>query len=792
MNGVVRAPAMLRRPRLFHGRGMIRFNPGRKPARLTVGLIGALLLGMVQTRAQSPLAIYTDALTNSFEDWSWATRNLNNSSPVHGGSKSISVTASAWQGVSFHHAEFSTGPYSNFTFWAHGGSAGGQRLQVYAEYGSSTGPAYTLPGTLPANTWQQFNAPLSALGVANAPNFNRITLQLRNDGTTGTFYLDDIAFDPVPVPALVNLAINSTQAVQSVDVRHFGINLTMWDGYFDPPYDSATISLLQEMGCLTARMPGGSLSDEYHWASNTTLTNTWQWQASFPDMVRVATNVGVQTVITVNYGTGSTNEAAGWVAYANGFATNTLALGTDQFGINWQTVGYWAALRAAAPLGVDDGRNFLRISRTAPLGFKNWEIGNECYGTWETDSNAVPHDPFTYATRARDYLQLMKAVDPTIKVGVVVSPGEDSNINNTTHSAFNPRTGQTHYGWTPVLLTTLQNLGATPDFLIHHVYPQWTDKNNPSASPDNDAALLQSTGNWAVDSADLRQQITDYFGSGGTNIELVVTENNSDAGAQGRQSTSLVNGLYYADSLSQLLKTEFRGFVWWDLRNGTDTSGYFGSNVYGWRTYGDLGVINGLNTRHPTFYAAKLMQWFARPGDKILNATSDYVWLSTCAARRANGSVALLVLNKSIITNLNAQIALTGSTPSATATIRSFGIPNDEAARTNGPPAAQDISTNNLASAGTNFTYSFPPYSMTLLTLAPAAPSLLVIPMASSGEFIFQLQGQQDVRYVIQNSSNLSAWISVSTNTLAGLALNVTNAVPPGSPMNFWRAVWQP
>ncbi|MFO1512065.1 MAG: hypothetical protein U1F83_03980 [Verrucomicrobiota bacterium] len=41
---------------------------------------------------------------------------------------------------------------------------------------------------------------------------------------------------------------------------------------------------------------------------------------------------------------------------------------------------------------------------------------------------------------------------------------------------MNPRTGQTKYGWTPVLLTTLKSLGVTPDFLVHHVYPQWTDQ----------------------------------------------------------------------------------------------------------------------------------------------------------------------------------------------------------------------------------------------------------------------------------------------------------------------------
>jgi alpha-N-arabinofuranosidase len=142
-----------------------------------------------------------------------------------------------------------------------------------------------------------------------------------------------------------------------------------------------------------------------------------------------------------------------------------------------------------------------------------------------------------------------------------------------------------------------------------------------------------------------------------------------------------------------LLQTEFQGFVWWDLRNGTDYKGFFGSQLYGWRPYGDLGMVNGLNTRHPTFYAAKLMQSFARPGDKILTTTSDYSWLSAYGARRANGSVALLVVNKFSFSNLNAQVSLADFTPQPIATLRSYGIPNDEAARTNAPAAAQDIST---------------------------------------------------------------------------------------------------
>ena len=772
---------------------------------LAASLAAALWAGSLPSPAQAPLAVYTDSLVNGFGDWGWAPRDYANPSPVHSGSYSVSVTISdtTYQGLQMVHSAFDSTPYSSVTFWLNGGASGGQQLQIsgLAQVGGSQNTwqtSFSL-GALPVNTWQKFTVPLSALGLANKSNTTGIVIQDRIGAVQPTFYVDDVQFDANAAPTLIPISLNATQSVRTVDARHFGVNLAMWDNYYDYPSNNVTAALLQEMGCLCVRVPGGSASDEYHWASNTKLAETWQWQASFPEMIRVATNVDAQVFVTVNHGSGSPQEAAAWVAYANGNAslfgtTNDLTIGVDAGGRDWKTVGYWARLRSlTAASNPDNQYDFLAIGRTAPLGVKNWEIGNECYGTWEQDTNAVAHSAYTYAVRATNYLARMKAVDPTIKVGVVGVPGENAYDNGyRDHPAVNPRTGQTNYGWTPVLLATLKSFGVTPDFLVHHHYPQWTDPNNVPASPDNDTTLLQSTGNWATDSATLRQHITDYFGVGGTNIELVVTENNSDAGQQGRQSTSLVNGLYYADSLGQLLKTEFNSYVWWDLRNSTDTAGFFGPSVYGWRTYGDLGMINELNTRHPTFYAAKLMQWFARPGDRILSATSGYSLLTAHAARRASGAVSLFVVNKSGATNLNGQIALSGFTPSAAATIRSFGIANDDAARTNGPAAAKDISTNTLATAGTNFTYSFPPYSMTLLTLSPSAPRLAASTSQSPGQFVFQLQGQPDVRYVVQCSSNLTSWIPVATNTLTGSTLNVTNAVPPDAPVKFWRAVWQP
>jgi len=386
----------------------------------------------------------------------------------------------------------------------------------------------------------------------------------------------------------------------------------------------------------------------------------------------------------------------------------------------------------------------------------------------------------------------MKAADPTIKVGVVAVPGENAYNNGyTDHPAYNPRTGTTNYGWTPIMLTRLKELGVTPDFLVHHHYPQWTDPNNVPNSPDNDATLLQSTAAWANHAAELRQHIEDYFGPGGTNIELVVTENNSDAGQQGRQSTSLVNGLYYADSLGELMKTEFNAFVWWDLRNGTDTLGYFGSDIYGWRNYGDLGMINGRTNRHPTVYAAKLIQHLVRGGDSVVQASSDYSLLACHAVLRTNGDLGLLVINKSLTTNLNGEISLNGFVPLSSAAVRSYGIPQDEATRTGAPITAQDIATGNFNGVAGTFTYDFPPLSMTLLTLSPAVvalPTLVALPMNVAGPFVFELQGQSGGTYVIERATNALTGRSVSTNTLTGASMLFTNPVSAGEVSRLWRA----
>jgi alpha-N-arabinofuranosidase len=696
---------------------------------------GLILLATTTLRAQTNLSIYSDEVDNGFQNWSWGTNNnFANPSPVHSGADSIAFASETWAAISFWHSDFNPGVYSNLNFWANGGVTGGQIVQIYVQYNNLTvtAPTFTLPA-FPTNSWRQFSIPLSALGVANVTNMSRLSFQLTDKGTSAPFFLDDVNLTTV-LPSVVHLQVNATNAVRAADARWFGLNTAIWDNNFDT---AATSNALTELGTQILRFPGGSTSDEYHWGSNKSLSNTWTWATSFANFIHIATNLGAQAVITVNFGTGTPGEAAAWVRSAN---------------------------------------------ITNHCNFKYWEVGNENYGTWETDSNASPHDPYAYATNALQYITQMKAADPTIKIGVPVVTGEDSSSNGyTAHPALNPRTGASHNGWTPVVLATMKSLGILPDYLVHHVYPEYLS--------DSDQALLQDSGNWSGDAANLRQQITDYIGSAGTNIELLCTENNADAGAQGRQSTSLVNGLYLADSLANLMKTEFNAFVWWDLRNGIDTTGDFNPLLYGWRTNGDLGIIGNLNTRYPTFYTFKLMRYFARPGDTVLNASSDCFLLPAFSSRKADGSLAILVINKDNAATFTAQLSLGNYFPGTNALVRSFGIAQDEATRTNSAiPGAQDIATNNLAVTGTNFSASFPPYSVTLLTIPPAAPQLAV--SQSGAQTILQVVGQPNVRYVLQSSTDLTNWQTIATNTLTTATWNVTNAST--LPLKLWRAVWMP
>ena len=539
-------------------------------------------------------------------------------------------------------------------------------------------------------------------------------------------------------PSPTTISVDATKVVRTLDPRFYGINLVIWDNLMTPAPTPALVDALHQG---SFRFPGGSLSDDYNWAThNQPSSNYAGWPnnvATFAQYIEVR---GAQAIVTVNYGSGTPQMAAALVAYLNGTGGTPITFGTDTLGIDWKSASFWANLRGAQPLATDDGYNFLRIGHSAPFNFKYFEVGNECYGTWENDLHGksgsgltgVAHDPYTYAQVFATFQTAMHAVDSTIHIGAVATQFED-DYGIGTHSVQNPTTSKFYTGWTPVMLATMKAASTVPDFLIYHYYPQ-----NPGQ--ENDNALLQDGTPLQTTATDMRQRLNDYLGSANAaNVELLITEINSVSSNPGKQTANLVNGLFYADAFGNIAQTEFNAALWWDLHNGenTDASNNESSALYGWRLFGCYDMITGTafpaindNTPLPTYYAAKMMTHWARGGDQILSTTSNYTWLSAFGAKLADGTLAILVVNKNPTTDVTAKISLTGyAGTSNSAIVYTYGKPNDAQYS-----ATPDITQTAINNAAASFNYTFPSYSITViqLTQTPTAASIITQPTSSA------------------------------------------------------------
>lgn len=607
-------------------------------------------------------------LENAWNDWSWCTDNIQSTSYVPKGSLyTIQVTYTAGnQGFSLESSNsFPAGYFSALTFYINGGAVAGRAIEVALVVNGNTSKSinlntYIQGGSVAAKSWRLVSIPLSAFGVQPTDMISRFWLQESSGQAQPSFWVTDIDWVPTPAPATVNVTIDATTTLRTVDQKMFGVNTAVWDNGFT---SAACKSLIAEGQYKAFRFPGGSLSDGYSWASNT--TGATSWATDFDDFASVAVPAtGGQCFITTNYGTGTAAEAAAWVQYSN---------------------------------------------VTKHYGMKYWEVGNECYGSWEEDSHALPNDPVTYAKQFALYYAQMKAIDPTIRVGAVSTPGEDAFANYPNEVVTNPVTGQKHSGWTAVMLSTMNGLGVAPDFIIYHRYPEYEN--------DCDFTLLTGNSGWYSDMSDLRQQLNDYLGSAGVPTQIMCTENNCDAGPEGKQMCSLVNGLFMADTFGTILQTECNSFLWWDLINGQNTTADNGSWLYGWREYGDEGEFSPDFTQtYPVFYVEQLMNKFAMAGDRVLPTTSSYGLLSAFATKRGDQSVRLLVVNKNPTAQIASNISFTGFNPQSVATLSFYGMPQDNAAK-NGH--SQIIAVSGIGGMSPNTRMTFPPYSVSVIEFRP-------------------------------------------------------------------------
>jgi hypothetical protein len=487
---------------------------------------------------------------------------------------------------------------------------------------------------------------------------------------------------PVVMPIRVAVTVDFTASLAEVPKLGLGMHSSVYDNDLHEP---TTPDALNEAGVGMLRYPGGGYSDNYHWSvhrlslfhsggkpSTGYLPASPADRTDFPSFMRVVESFGGVAMVTVNYGTNlksapkrgpcgdgivdfgemcddsgaeggcpddcglelftpdgagpaTPQEAAAWVAYANGDPDDETVIGVDADAEDWKTVGYWASLRAAPPTGDrEDPQDFLRADHPEPYGVVYWEIGNEVFGNgyygdnYEEDLHVAyeEEEPFDRSNRRRnpalsgsvygqgvaEFASAMKAVDPSIKIGAV--------LNSQPIDSWGP-------DWNA---SVLGGCGAVIDFGIVHYYPGH-DPRSMLAAPRRDIAPV------------IENLRTDFDIHGGENpdrIEIVMTEVGSPPGLNwGDHPRADYHslGLFALDVYLTSFEQGLVNVDWLELHNGTF-----------------LREGNPM-ARGPAYYGTQLANLLASPGDVLVAATSDRGPLVVHASRRADGRLGILLSN---------------------------------------------------------------------------------------------------------------------------------------------------
>jgi Cellulose binding domain len=441
------------------------------------------------------------------------------------------------------------------------------------------------------------------------------------------------------------VTVNASQGRGTIPATAFGINTAVYDSLMN---DAPVAGLMRSAGINVMRYPGGSYGDIYHWQSHTAPGGFVAPGTTFDGFMSTVRTAGAQPMVIANYGTGTPQEAADWVRSAN------------------ITRGY---------------------------NVKYWEIGNEVYGNgfygaqWEADNHA-DKSPAAYASNAAQFITAMKAADPTIKIGVVVTtPGfwPDGVVGPGSSADWNH--------------TVLPVLAPRADFLVFHWYP--------GASSSSVANMLTTPSLVAGAVSQLRSLINQFGGANAPNVQIMVTETNSTL-----SKTSQPAALFAADNTMTMLENGITSVDWWNTHNGMGTPS---SNPDGSLDYNDEGVLSNAScnggtceppaeTPFQSYYGLQMLSRVGAPGEQMVGASSDQSLVAVHAVRRANGHLTVLMVNKDPSNSYAVTLSYSGFQPSGTPTV--FSLAN----------GAHGITS---AQQGSATAQTIPPYSLTTLDLAP-------------------------------------------------------------------------
>jgi hypothetical protein len=764
-------------------------------------IVALLVLAVLRTSAQTTQVVYDDALENGWTSWGWATTiNFANTSPVHSGSDSISVTCGGGnQALYLHAAAFDSTPYTNLTFWINGGASGGQHVQVQATLNGSAQTAVSLP-PLPTNAWTQVNVSLSALGVADQPNMDGFWIQSQSASAIPTFYVDDISLQGGP--AITNVAVSIAVDAQA---DRTPISPTIYGTAF------ASSNQLADLNFTMNRM-GGNEETTDNWQINAHGKGAdWYFEsiadgsdttpgATADDFVANSKNAGAQPLITVSM--------IGWQPKLGSGRSIIYSYSTNKYGPQTGTDPYLSA----AGNGVS--------------------VTNDTLITWNN-----PNDAYfpTNVLFEQSYVQhLMGKWGASTNGGVrYYLLDNEETIWHSTHQDIHPVGATMQEIFTdmvttagmvksndPNALVTGPEEWGWPGYLYSGYDQQWSGQHNdfnPADYPDR-----ATNGGWDYVPWLLNQFHQHDTNSGKRLLDYLTVhcypqEGDVSSDTDVSEATSLLRN----QTTRQFWDTNYVDPSWIDsiimliprMQNWVATS-YPGTKIgvteYNWGAEGYingataeadlLGIFGkyGLNlatrwttpdTGSPTYNAMKIYRNYDGNksvfGDTSVSATGpnpDDVSVFA-ATRSSDGALTVMVINKQL-------------TAAATATL---SISNFFAA---GSAQPWQLTSNNIITklgninlAGTTFTSTLPAQSITLFVLPagtiPPPPSLTAGTVSRTNTFDLWLNGQSGQTYVVQTSTNFATWLPLQTNTLPSNSLHLVVSASAGS-YRFYRAQWVP
>ncbi len=396
----------------------------------------------------------------------------------------------------------------------------------------------------------------------------------------------------------------------------------------------------------------------------------WTPDYDFLAFVSFLSSIGpdAQGICSVNFGTGTYEEAAAWVRYAK-----------------------------------DNGY----LSR-----IKYWEVGNETEGVWEAGG---PVDAEYYTERFILFSDAMKAVDPDIKICGPVLASLQNNSELYDGMSFMDK-----------FLQVLQSHGklASVDALAFHMYPDWQNT--------VEATSLSTPNNWAAGSnykAFIDNLLVKYYGDAAAK-ELIMSEYN--CGAATKLTMDFMNSLWTANWLGEYAKSfGNRAFAnQWDIMNNNASTGNYDNGFL------EIGQQTGAYKYQPrsSYWGMYMINNYLACADEFGNtlvaASSNQGLLPVYAAKRNDGKLSLMVINKSKTNAYTSSINISGYAPDPAAELYTFAanasapyyvqnyVWHDDAAKSYADPDLAPVK-NTYAGASGSFSFDFPAYSISVFNFVP-------------------------------------------------------------------------